>query len=185
MDITNKSDTGVSPAPDCGDGNGLCLSPPMLLGKEARVNIDIGKNYIFYAAPVPQLKGNPAVGMADITVLYGDIAKGRLAFRTKLNSRAGRDKRTVIYTDIFTWPVMPGILRIFKDDAVIGGFNMTVADPDVLAVIGIDAVTICQPKIIQNTDAVNKHIVAARQMGGPEGASGKRNLLQRQVRDML
>ena len=51
--------------------------------------------------------------------------------------------------------------------------------------IRVDAVTVCHAEIVQDTDAVDQHILTADKVGRPEGASGECDPGQGEMADVL
>ncbi len=74
--IADIADRGVASAPHRGDGNRLCLAPPVFLGKHTRLDIEAGKNKVFHAPLILKLQGDGTVGAADAAVGDTDVTKG-------------------------------------------------------------------------------------------------------------
>ena len=80
---------------------------------------------------------------------------------------------------------MHGASGIFKNNAVIRGFQVTIADAYVLTVIGINAVAVGKLQIVQDADAIDQDVVAADKVRSPKGTALERDLPYGEMCDML
>lgn len=55
------------------NGDWLCLTPPVAVGKLSGVNVYIGERNIFHISRISELHGDSSVGTADDTILHRDI----------------------------------------------------------------------------------------------------------------
>ena len=183
--IADMTDIFVIAALDRRDGNGFCFAPPMRFGKQAGINIQIGKSNIFYKTIVPKLHGNTAVGVADTAIGNGNIPERSFTFCSEFDSGTGGHQGTVIYQDVLTGTILHGMCCVFEYNTVIGTFNVTIRDPDIFTVIGINTIAVGQTQVVQDTNAVDQNIFTAYHVCGPESTAGEGHMGESQMRDVL
>ena len=135
--------------------------------------------------PSAQHQRDTAVCAGDHAVGDRDVAEVGYALGAELDGRARRGQRAVADHNVLAGAECGVLLGRFKDDAVIGGLDMAVADPHIAAVVRVNAIAVDHFQVIQNADAIDQHILAADQMHGPERTAGQGDIADGQMAHTL
>ena len=176
-DITNMTHFGLRFAGNGRNGNGFCLSPEHG-AEQAGGNSQILEDHIFNAAGISQLQGDASVGTADDAIFNEDIAEQRFALAAKFDGGGGRSQGAVGHHDIFAGTILHSRCGILKHDAIVSALDVAAVDAHILTMVGINAIAIGHPQIVENANAADEHILAPHHMHRPKGAAAQRHIPQ-------
>ena len=183
-DVADMPGLAALLAVDRRHADGLAFAPP-LVGELAGVDVQVGEKDILDAAAVAQHQRDTAVCAGDHAVGDRDVAEVGYALGAELDGRARRGQRAVADHNVLAGAECGVLLGRFKDNAVIGGLDMAVADPHIAAVVRVNAIAVDHFQVIQNADAIDQHILAADQMHGPERTAGQGDIADGQMAHTL
>lgn len=167
-DAGDGADGAIGVARQGGYVNGLGITPPFGV-KLAGFNDAVTEENIAHIAGIAQLDGEAAMGLAHNTSGDDDIGDVADGFGADFYGCGRTDDGATGNRDIFGRAVLGKFAGGFDDDAIVTGFNMAIADSNIAAVIGVNAVAVGNVETVKNGDAVNNDIGATGEVTSPLG----------------
>ena len=110
---------------------------------------------------------HPAITVFDNTIIEDHLADRIHILGTDLDRTTAGSHGAIGHGDILAFPKVRILPPVLQADTIIPAFDITITDPDIAAVIDINAITITHFQAVQETDPGDHHIITTDEVDGP------------------